>query len=446
MNNFPHSKSDDKVETIFNTLLDCLATKIDLKEIHDKLDWIIEVTRPNLPNPEVRGGMSPFGNPAPNTGFFQPPTSPGVSPFNQHGNQTPGFFKDGNPCSEMFSNPREISPTMMQPPTNPGVNLFKNSKSFRGNPFNMLFPNPQTNNGVSSNEDRSHSPSGVVKTPTSHIVVVKPPLLQPGERYIQYEIDLLQINPRVTHHVKTPNGGFVNYYTASDGTVLSRVVFPPTSQQHTMPNSDKSNPLSGAFPGPQLTPDQVKIDVLEKRLVGLETLVDTLVVRVIPRLLEAVEKLSTKKTNVSEFKIEDEIDLYRELGERLNANRDKVNETKTSDKGEVKETVGKGEVKVTGVYGPFTSYNQPKMYLENKEEIDKIHEKLKDVENIDDLRSLDLMYLVLSYFYSAGDDGRASSKLLLKIRCGVTDIIQFLEERGLNSTYPETFNHISGRK
>lgn len=433
MSNSPNFNSNDKLENIIKSLTEQLLTKEDLKGIHYKLNQIIEAALSNLPNPEVYGGMKSFGNPAPNTGFFQPPTSPGVSPFNQHGNQTPGFFKDGNPCSEMFSNPREISPTMMQPPANPGVNLFKNSKSFKINPFNGAFPNPQVNNGPSQTEAMKHPSDDIIRTPTGQIIVVKTPLIQPDERYIRYELDLTDPELRVIHHVLTPSGYITLYYTTIDGKIIGREVLPRMPQQQTMSNSDKSNPLSGAFPGPQLTPDQVKINVLEKRIEALEK---SLLRRVIPRL-ETLEKQSTKKVNVSEPKIEGGVDLYRDLTERLNTHRAKGNDA---------ETVGKGEVKVTGVYGPFTSYNQPKMYLENKEEIDKIHEKLKDVENIDDLRSLDLMYLVLSYFYSAGDDGRASSKLLLKIRCGVTDIIQFLEERGLNSTYPETFNHISGRK
>lgn len=426
MNNSPNFNSNDKLENIIKSLTEQLLTKEDLKGMHYKLNQIIETLRPNLFNPEVRGGMGPFGNPAPNTGFFQPPTSPGVSPFNQRGNQMSGFFNSGNPFSEMSSNPSENPQMAMQPPAGPGVNMFKNSKSFKINPFNM-------DDGVSSNEAMNHPSDDVIITPIGQIIVVKSPLLQPEEQHIRYELDLTQPKFRVIHHVLTPSGDIALYHTTIDGKIIGREALPPMPQQPTMQNSVKSNPLRGAFKDPQLTPDQVKIKVLENRLESLEIL---LFERVIPRL-DALEKLPTKKVNVSEPKIEGETDPYRDLMERLEAYLPKRRDAKTADKGEVKETVSKTDVKLDGnVCYP------PKMYLENKEEIDKIHEKLKDVETIEDVRSLDLMYLVLSSLYSSYHDFTSANELLFKLRRGV-GLLKILEERGLHLTYPQVFNHVA---
>lgn len=395
MNNFQHSKNDDKLENIIKALADQLLTKEDLKGIHYKLNQIIEAVLPNLSNPEVRGGMSPFGSPTPDTRFFQPPANPGMSPFNQRGNQMPGFFKSGDS-------------------------------------FNGGFRNPQANNDPSQTEAMKHPSDDIIRTPIGQIIVVKKPLLQPEEQYIRYELDLTQPKFRVTHHVSTPNGDITLYHTTIDGKKISREVLPRMSQQPTMSNSVKSNSFNGAFSGPQLTPDQVKINALEKRLEALDKL---LFEGIIPRL-EALEEQSTKKVNVSEPKIEGEVDPYRDLMERLEAHLPKRRDTKVADKGEVKETAS------TSL---FTNHPQPKMYLENKEEIDKIHEKLKGVENIGGVWPIDLMYLVLSSLYSTGDDGRASNKLLRKLSRGV-GVLKILEERGLHLMYPETFNHIANRK
>lgn len=375
MNNFQHSKNDDKLENIIKALADQLLTKEDLKGIHYKLNQVIEAFRHNLSNPEVRGGMSSFGSP-----------TPGVNPFNQRGNQLPGFFKSGD--------------------------------SFYG-----AFRNPQTNNGVSSNEAMNHPSDEIIRTPTGQIIVVKKPLLLPEEQYIRPEL-------RVIHHVLTPSGDIALYHTTIDGKIIGREAHPCMSQQPTMSNSVKSNSFNGAFTGPQLTPDQVKINALEKRIEALEILVE----RVIPRL-ETLEKQSTKKANVSEPKTEDDINPYRNFMERLEPHLPKRRDTKTSDKGEVKETVGKTDL------GNNVCY-PPKMYLENKEEIDKIHEKLKDVKTIEDVRQLDLMYLVLSSLYSCYHDYISSNELLFKLRRGV-GVLKLLEDRGLHLTYPQIFNHVA---
>lgn len=432
MNNFPHSKNYDKLENIIKALVDQLLTKEDLKGIHYKLNQIMETFRHNLSNPEVRGGMGPFGSPTPDTRFFQPPANPGVNPFNQRGNQMPGFFNSGDS-------------------------------------FNGAFRNPQTNNDPSQTEAMKHPSDDIIRTPTGQIIVVKKPLIQPDEQYIRYELNLTDPELRVIHHVLTPSGYITLYYTTIDGKTIGREVLPRMPQQQTTSNSDKSNSFNGAFPGPQLTPDQVKINVLEKRLEGLEILVE----RVIPRL-EALENQSTKKVNVSEPKIEGEVDPYRDLmerleahlpkrrdtkvadkgevdpyrdlAERLNAHQFIVNNNKTADKGEVKETVSKTDVNVAGNYGPSVLGANvcypPKMYLENKEEIDKIHEKLKDVETIEEVRSLDLMYLVLSSLYSRYHDFTSANELLFKLRRGV-GLLKILKERGLHLTYPQVFNHIA---
>lgn len=402
MNNFPHFKNDDKLENIIKALVDQLLTKEDLKGMHYKLNQVIETLRHNLSNPEVRGGMNPFGSP-----------TPGVNPFIQRGNQMSGSFNSGKPFSENLQ-------MSMQPPASPGLNMFKNSKSFKSNPFNM-------DDGVSSNEAMNHPSDDVIITPVGQIIVVKSPLLQPEEQYIRYELDLTQPQFRVTHHVSTPSGSIALYRTTIDGKIIGREVLPRMPQQPTMPNSVKSNSFYGGFKGPQLTPDQVKINVLEKRI-------------------EALEKQLTKKVNVSEPKIEDETNPYRDLMERLEAHLPKRRDTKMADKGEVKETVSKADVKVAGNYGPSVPGGDvcypPKMYLENKEEIDKIHEKLKDVETIEDVRQLDLMYLVLSSLYSCYHDYISSNELLFKLRRGV-GVLKLLEDRGLHLTYPQIFNHVA---
>lgn len=87
---------------------------------------------------------------------------------------------------------------------------------------------------TSSNETVNQSSNDVIMTPTGHAVVVKPPLLQPGEQYIKYELDYSTPSPRVYHHVSALNGNLVLYHTTKDGNVLTRTETPQYPQQQMM--------------------------------------------------------------------------------------------------------------------------------------------------------------------------------------------------------------------